>query len=322
MKLSSTLYFVVGTLLPIFSPVQAKVSNHSLQQWLYTSDIDEEALALLDRPEIHGVQSLYTWKSLEPQRGQYEFSAIANDLNSTRAKGKNLWVQIQDRSFSVESNPVPNYLHKPIYNNGSVPQCDGDDCGGDFVVSGWAAAQWNPYVRDRFQCLLKALATSFDGAVFGFNLPETSIEVQSNSTDSGYTCKGYYEGTLDNAQYAASVFKKSYAVQYVNFWPCGWANARHYISDSFHFFAEHGVGIGGPDNIPYKQTMENNAYPYMSKYRNEVPINVVAVQEPDLAAINPNTSKPFTKEEFVSFAEKELGSQILFWALSAAWLHQ
>jgi hypothetical protein len=49
---------------------------------------------------------------------------------------------------------------------------------------------------------------------------------------------------------------------------------------------------------------------------------VVAVQEPDLAAINPNTSKPFTKDEFTSFAEKQLGSKILFWALSSPWLHQ
>lgn len=300
-------------------------TNHvlaSLSQWLYTSEINKEAISLLERPEIHGIQNLYTWRSLEPQEDQYDFSALAHDLNLTRSKGKNLWVQIQDRSFSLEFDPVPRYLHEPIYNNGSVPQCDGDDCDSNFVARGWVAAQWNPRVRDRFQRLLKALADRFDGQVYGFNLPEVSIEVQSNNTATGYTCPGYFEGTLDNAAYLASVFNQSYAVQYVNFWPCGWANAHNYMSTSFSFFADHGVGIGGPDDIPFKTTMENNAYPYMSKYRHRVPINVVAVQEPDLAAINPNTSKPFTKEEFMGFAEKELGSQILFWAVSAPWLHQ
>lgn len=317
------LYALGVSLLSAICLVNAEASfNSSLSQWLYTSNIDEEALALLEHPEIQGIQSLYTWKSLEPQRDQYDFSAIENDLNHARSKGKQLWVQIQDRTFSIENNPVPIYLHKPIYNNGSVPQCDGDDCDSDFVAGGWATAQWNSHVRERFQSLLKALAVKFDGKVYGFNLPETSIEVQSNNNATGYTCQAYFEGTLDNARYAAQVFRRSYAVQYVNFWPCGWANENNYLSDSFQFFADHGVGVGGPDNIPFKQTMENNAYPFMSKYRNKVPINVVAVQEPDLAAINPNTSKPFTKAEFTSFAEKQLGSKILFWALSSPWLHQ
>ncbi|KAJ5670046.1 uncharacterized protein N7477_005409 [Penicillium maclennaniae] len=296
----------LGIGLPLASLLSNSVSarstsNYSIAQWLYTSDIDDEALTLLERPEIQGIQSLYTWKSLEPQRDQYDFSAIANDLNRTQSRGKHLWVQIQDRTFSNANNPVPNYLHRPLYNNGSVPQCDGDDCDNNFVPGGWATAQWNPHV-------------------YGFNLPETAIDVQSHNA-SGYTCQKYFEGTLDNARYAASVFNRSYVVQYVNFWPCGWANEHNYLSDSFAFFAANGVGVGGPDDIPYKQTMENNAYPYMSQYRDQVPINVVAVQEPDLAAINPKSNKPFTKDEFLDFAEKQLGSKILFWALSAPWLH-
>lgn len=280
-----------------------------------------EALNLLERPEIQGIQSLYSWKSLEPQRDQYDFSSISHDLNRVQSKGKQLWIQIQDRTFSAAHNPVPKYLHQPIYNNGSIPQCDGDNCAKDFVPSGFATAQWNPHVRARFQRLLRALAASFDGKIYGLNLPETSIEVQSNNTATGYTCQGYFNGTFDNARYAASAFTRSYAVQYVNFWPCGWANAHDYMSDSFEFFAENGVGVGGPDDIPYKRTMENNAYPYMSKYRNKVPITVVAVQEPDLKAINPDTSKPFTRDEFMTFAETNLGARILFWALSAPWLH-
>ncbi|THC89456.1 hypothetical protein EYZ11_011098 [Aspergillus tanneri] len=308
--------FLLGTLLSVSSSAQA------VSHWLYSSEVDKAAQSLLDRPDIGGVQSLYSWRSLEPRKDHYDFSAIARDVNITASKGKQLWIQIQDRSFSIARDPVPDYLHHPIYNNGSVPQCDGDDCEHNFIPGGWATAQWNPHVRARFQRLLKALASRFDGQVYGINLPETAIEVQSNNTRTNFTCQGYFEGELDNARYAASVFNHSYAVQYVNFWPCGWNNQNGYLRRSFEFFAEHGIGVGGPDNIPYKKTMEKNAYPYMSEYRDRVPINVVAVQEPDLAAINPNTSKPFTKDEFTDFAVNRLGVKIIFWALSAPWLSQ
>ncbi|KAJ5871842.1 uncharacterized protein N7529_004195 [Penicillium soppii] len=321
MKLSAEICLLAGGLLSIVDSVEARGFNQSISQWLYTSEINDKAISLLKRPEIHGIQSLYTWKSLEPAQDQYDFSAIANDLNKTKSHGKHLWVQIQDRSFDIAYNPVPKYLQVEFYNNGSVPQCDSNDCDKHFVAGGWATAQWNPHVRERFQRLLKKLAASFDGKVYGFNLAETAIEIQANN-DTGYTCQGYFEGTLDNARYAASIFNQSYVVQYVNFWPCGWANEHNYLSDSFQFFADNGVGLGGPDNIPHSPNMEINAYRYMSRYRDKVPISVIAVQEPDLAANNTKTGKPFTKDEFLSFAEKDLGSNILFWALSAPWLQQ
>jgi hypothetical protein len=309
---------LVGSLFTIVDHVRASNSSSAIAHWLYTSEIDADTQSLLERPDIVGVQSLYSWKSLESEEDKYDFSAVHQDLDLVRSKGK-LWIQVQDRSFSIASNPVPNYLHQPMYNNGSVPQCDGDNCDANFTPGGWVAVQWNEHVRARFQRLLEALATSFDGRIYGINLPETSIAVQ---TANNYTCQGYFEGELDNARFAASIFHHSYVVQYVNFWPCGWANEGGYLADSFAFFANHSIGIGGPDDIPYKSTQENNAYPYMSEYRDKAPISVIAVQEPDLAAINPNTSKPFTKQEFTDFATKQLGVDIIFWALSSPWLHQ
>ena len=137
-------------------PAVDSKATHS--NWLYTSSLDDEAISLLDRPDIAGVQTLYTWKSLEPEKDKYNFSAIHHDLDIAESKGKRLWVQLQDRTFSTEYQPVPNYLHTPVYDNGSVPQCDGSDCEQDFQPGGWATAQWNPHVRERFQALLKAMA--------------------------------------------------------------------------------------------------------------------------------------------------------------------
>jgi hypothetical protein len=46
----------------------------------------------------------------------------------------------------------------------------------------------------------------------------------------------------------------------------------------------------------------------------------MAVQEPTLTYTNPATKKPFTREEFVAFAEDYLGVDIIFWATASPWL--
>ncbi|OBT82506.1 hypothetical protein VE02_09757 [Pseudogymnoascus sp. 03VT05] len=193
-------------------------------------------------------------------------------------------------------DPVPQYMNTPFYNNGSAPTCDGDNCEADFQLSGWAAQQWNPTVRKRYQALLKALAEKFDGKVYGLNLPETSIEV--NQTANGYTNEGYFNGELENAGYAAKVFKKAYVVQYVNFWADGWADDNNRFT------------------IP-STTSPNTA---SAGYHDKVPITVVAVQEPDLAEKNLKTEKPFTMAEFVDYAVNVLKVRIIFWAASFPWL--
>ncbi|OAR02990.1 hypothetical protein LLEC1_06820 [Akanthomyces lecanii] len=287
--------------------------NATVDNWLYTGEMNDKTLALLHRPDIAGVQALYNWKSLEPRKDEYDFSRIVDDLNIVQAKGKQFWVQLQDRTFSIEYNPVPKYLHAPI-----VPVCGGEDCEDNCQAGGWLTVHWNEHVRARFQALLKAMAGELDGRIYGINMAEMSVEPETGKNN--FTCQGYFDGELENADYAASVFHKSYVVQYVIFWPCGWANANNYLSKSFNYYSQHGVGVGGPDLIPYRKGQEGNSYPFLSEYHSRVPISVIAVQEPDLAAINPNPSKPFTKQEFTDFAINKLGSQLIFWGESSPWL--
>lgn len=301
------------------APSPAAENTALPQNWLYSPQIDDVALNLLDRPDIVGAQAQYTWKSLEPTQGHYDFSTIWGDYKNVTAKGKKLWVQIQDRSFDASNDPVPKYMHTPYYNNGSAPSCDGDNCDVFFNITGYVAQQWNPRVRSRYQALLKELALNFDGKITGLNLPETSIAV--NVTENNYSNEDYFLGELENAGYAASVFKKSYAVQYVNFWPDGWNNTNNRFTDSFNYYAEHGVGVGGPDLIPFKKGQMANSYVYIPEYHNKVPISVVAVQQPDvLNETSAATGKPFTKQEFVDFAVNDLKVDIIFWTTIVPWL--
>ncbi|OAQ80771.1 hypothetical protein VFPFJ_09225 [Purpureocillium lilacinum] len=289
---------------------------HGLEHWLYSSQV-ADALQFLDRPDVVGVQGLYSWKSLESAEGVYNFSAIESDIETVTAKGKKLWVQLQDRTFNPANDPVPSYMKTPGYNNGSAPTCDGETCDTDFEVSGWMAQQWNPRVRQRFQALLSAMASQLDGRIYGINLAETSISVDTHANN--YTDASYFYGELENAGHAAAAFNASYVVQYVNFWPDGWANANSRFNTSFDYYASHGVGVGGPDLIPFQRGQESNSYPFIAAYRDRVPISVVAVQEPDLEKINPHTGRLFTKDEFVDYA-KGLGVRIIFWATAAPWL--
>lgn len=210
-------------------------------------------------------------------------------------------------------------MEQPLYYNGSVATCDGNNCAANFTQAGWMAPQWNSHVRERYQALMEAMAEKLDGQIYGFNLPETAIDVPVNTT--GYKSDKYFEGELANAKFAAQVFNSAYVVQYVNFWPDGSAKNISYFPTSFDFYAKHQIGVGGPDLIPFSSVQESNSYKYIYEYRNRVPISVVAVQEPDLQNINPYTGKAFTKEEFVQYATENLDVDIIFWATTSPWLN-
>jgi len=76
------------------------------RNFIYTGELAEH-LDLLDRPDIEGAQVIYPWRMLEPEKGEYDFSAIEADLALTDARGKQLFAQIQDRFFLPTARNVP-----------------------------------------------------------------------------------------------------------------------------------------------------------------------------------------------------------------------
>ena len=103
--------------------------------------------SLLSRSDVAGAQRVYSWRSLEPQKGQYDFSAIERDLAAVEAVHKKLFVQVQDRFFEREARNLPDYLlTDPQYAGGLAQQADfGGE--GKPIGSGWVAKQWNPNLR-------------------------------------------------------------------------------------------------------------------------------------------------------------------------------
>lgn len=291
--------------------------------FLYAGQGDLQRLqSILERPDIEGAQIVYNWKALEPREGVYDFSAIKRDLATTDAAGKKLFVQLQDRFFSVEARNLPDYiLDGPAYGGGLVAQID--NAGeGQPVGHGWVAMQWNPAVRERYQALISALALEFDGKIFGINLPETSIDIdmEAEGIANGFSCDAYFDAEIENLSVARAAFSQSHVVQYVNFWPCEWNNDRNYMGRLFEFAAAHNVGLGGPDVIPNRIGQLKNAYPFFNQYKGRLSVVAMAVQEPTLTYTNEQTGKPFTKDEFTAYASDFLGADYIFWSSASPWL--
>ncbi len=275
---------------------------------------------LLSRPDIAGVQVVYHWKRLEPTRGNYDFSSIEDDLAVAERLKKKLFIQLQDRFFLPEHRNVPRYLlEDPRYGGGLAPQSDnpGEN---QPEGTGWVAMQWNPAVRERFQALLSALAARFDGRVHGINLPETAVDIDPQHNKSGFDCDRYFDAEVENIRHARKVFRKSFVVQYVNFWPCGWADERGYFTRFFEILEKERIGAGGPDIVPHRPGQMKNSYPFLNRYKDRLPLIAMAVQDATLTYVNPDTKKKFTHAEFVGFARDYLGVDIIFWDTSSPWL--
>lgn len=275
----------------------------------------------LGRPGIEGMQVIYTWRSLEPEPGVYDFSAIEADLAELEAHDMDLFAQIQDRFFLPEARHVPDYiLNDPAYGGGLARQYDYAGEGAP-TGQGWAAMQWNPAVRARFQALLRALGERFDGRLYGVNLPESSFDpMKTEGSEDGFTCDGYFAATLENMAALRAAFRTTLVVQYINFWPCEWNNDQGYMERAFAFAVEHRIGVGGPDIVPHRRMQMMNSYPFLNRHRDDLPIVAMAVQEPTLTYTSPDTGRPFSRDEFVAFARDYLGVDVIFWSAETPWL--
>ncbi|WP_245228522.1 hypothetical protein [Pontixanthobacter sp. CEM42] len=297
-------------------------SAEKLQHFVFIGGSElAEHRDLLERDDIDGAQVIYTWRALEPREGEFNFSKIERDLALADSLGKKLFVQVQDRFFLPEARNIPDYvLSEPVYGGGLVRQ--EDNAGeGEAKGSGWVSAQWNPHVRGRFQALLVALGERFDGRIYGVNLPETAIEVQTgDGAPEGFSCDAYFHAEMENLITAREAFDQSFVVQYANFWPCEWNNSEGYMARIFDYALAAGVGIGGPDIVPFKRAQEKNSYQYLKRLGDQLPIVAMAVQGPTLTYTNPKTGQKFTREEFESYAVSELNVDIIFWSLRVPWL--
>src|SRR5688500_13288830 len=231
--------------------------------------MDRERLAepgFLDRKGVEGVQVKYTWRQLEQGKDNYVFDDLRTDLGLVKAKGKRLFVQVQDATFGLEYMPVPKYLREdPAYQGGVAQQAAYPDGKPEEAKPyGWVARRWDPAVRARFHKLLAALGKEFDGKIEGINLPESAIDIPYAGPlmPSGYTREGYRDALLETMAALKKAFPKSTALLYANFMPEADASRKPvYLRSLYERAAELKLAMGGPDLLPHRKWQLSHSYP-------------------------------------------------------------
>jgi hypothetical protein len=276
------------------------------------------ASTFLETKALEGAQVSYSWRQLEPQKDTYDFAAVREDLAFLNSKGKRLFIQVQDVTFSAARVGVPRYLlEEARYNGGADKQyniSDGDE--EHAVAGGWAARRWDAAVQERFHKLLFALGREFDGRVEGVNLAETSVTFGQSGRlfPKGFTPEIYRDAIITNMKALKRAFPKSVAMQYANFMPGEWrpSEDKGYLRAVYEAAKESKVGVGGPDLLPHRRGELKSSYPLIRDAAGVVPTGI-AVQDGNYEDVDPETGKRVTAAELLAFATEYLKVDYIFW---------
>ncbi len=274
--------------------------------------------AFLQTKAIEGAQVKYSWKQLEPKKDAYDFAPIRDDLAFLTSKGKRLFIQLQDVTFSDTAINVPRYLlEDTLYGGGADKQYEfkGDDEAGVYVA-GWVARRWDPAVQERFHKLLSALGKEFDGRIEGINFAESSVGFGTSGRffPKGFSHERYRDAIIVNMKALKRAFPKSVAMQYGNFMPGEWrpSDDKGYLRAVYQAARESNVGVGGPDLLPFRRGQLRGPYPLMREVAGIVPIGI-AVQDGNFEDLNPATGKRTQISDLINFATEYLKADYIFW---------
>ena len=252
-------------------------------------------------PGVRGINKRYTWQSLEPTLGQYDFSQIESDLAVAASQGLQLVVMVEDKSFKNDPPPTPEYLWGEQYTRPTR-------------TGGYTAVRYNPYVIQRFKALLEALGQRFDSDsnLEGIALQETALGfVQSALDATGYTPEKYRDALIDVVLSAADSFPTSQVFWYMNFL----SGKQAYLADVAAAVAPAGVRMGGPDILPDDHSLQTHVYPLYDQFQGKMPL-FCSAQNNSYQHEHADTSYPtryWTPNEIFKFASDRLGVGYVFW---------
>ena len=272
--------------------------------------------AFLATKELEGAQISYTWRSLEPEKDGYDFSAVEDDLAFLAAHGKKLFIQLQDVTFSSKWVPVPRYMTRDTTYHGGANQQYANNDDVRAVAQGWMARRWDPAVQARLYKLLSALGGKFDSRIAGINFAETSVEFGESGRlfPSGFTFERYRDAIIENIRALKRAFPNSVTLVYGNFMPGEWRpdDDKGYLRAVYDSAKVFGVGVGGPDVLPWRPGQLQGPYPLMRDASRVVPVGI-AVQEGNYDEANRATGKRITIDELYRFAKDYLNADYIFW---------
>jgi hypothetical protein len=301
LKLPALTLAALLTLSALFAPHEALAAGRKYHPGqyvaLFKSQSDHRTMAATLKPGVVGFLKRYTWRSLEPTPGNYDFSEIRDDLAWTAAYGMRLIVMVEDKTF-VPERSTPAYLDQYTVRN---------------LTGGYTPMRWHPYVVGRMNLLMKALGR-FDGNwnFEGVATQETALSVASTVLNShGYTPEKLRDAYIDILSTAAASMPTSRVFWFMNFF----AGNQQYIAAVANAVAAKGVVMGGPDVMPDNQPLRDRTYPFYDQFRTKMPLfaQVEPVCYAHLHKTSGYTTKYWTMPELFRYARDELHVDYMFW---------
>ena len=261
---------------------------------------------------FRGIQKTYAWRTLEPEMGQYDFSAIRADLEFLGKHGKRLVIQVQTKTFGAGQNYCPAYLTGPDY-------------GGGVYRTRWGSFNpiiWNEAVNGRLNALYTQLGREFDREPFleAVVIPESATTFENTDREKlQYTADRYTRAVEAGMQAAREAFPTTVVIQYVNMPP----ESIQALSD---YAKAHGVGFGGPDIYPHDPVLTN---PQRGVYRLYAPLSGVvplgtAVQQNNYTHIDAfrGVRGETPVREIYEYGRDRLKLNYIFWGTRAGYFEK
>lgn len=250
------------------------------------------------KPGVVGVVKRYTWRSLEPTEGAYNFAEVASDLGWAAANGMRLIMIIEDKTF-VPERPDPAYLDAYTPRN---------------RTGGYTVVRWNPTVVTRFNALTKALGAQFDSNknFEGIATQETSLGFDSQTLNAfGYTPEKYRDSYINVLTAATVNMPTSRVFWLMNFF----VGNQGYIADIASAVETKGVVMGGPDVWPDNKSLQSKVYPFYTQFSGKMPlfgqVEDVCYSEPHMTS--GFKTKYWTMPELFSYARTSMHVSYMFW---------
>jgi hypothetical protein len=252
---------------------------------------------------FRGIQKMYTWRSLEPEKGRYDFTAIRADLAFLAKHDRRLIIQIQTKTFGAGQNYCPAYV-------------TGSDYGGGVYQTRWGSFNpiiWNDQVNARLNALYQQLGKEFDREPFleAVVIPESATTFDPATQSAiAYTPDKYTRSVEAGMQALKEAFPRTVVMQYVNMPP-----------ESIQPLAEYAktqrIGFGGPDIYPSDPQLNDSqrgVYRLYAPLSGVVPLGA-AVQQNDYtqraAFRGPPGETPV--KEIYEFGRDKLHLNYIFW---------
>jgi hypothetical protein len=247
---------------------------------------------------VKGFMKRYTWKSLEPVKGSYDFSEIASDLAFLAGQGMHLVVMIEDKTF-VDERPTPDYLRDNTRRN---------------MPGGWTAVRWNPYVVARMNALAAALGARFDSHPYfeGIAMQESAPGLNDATADAtGYSPEAYRDSLINYLTSATRSLPKSRVFWFMNFLP----GNQGYLADIASAVSNTGVVMGGPDVMPDNWPLQYHTYPLYREFAGKLPLfgQIEPICYAHEHSGNGYPTKYWTMTELFFYARNNLHTDYLFW---------